>query len=106
MSKEHPGCGGTFEEVRTTLSGFLVDGLRCSRCHEIHHDPEQTQRVAAYNKLKDQTFEATVTVRGDSVAVEIDDTLAREYGLAGYEVVRVEARSPSELLISLPTREV
>lgn len=102
MSKEHPGCGGTFEEVRTPLSGFLVDGLRCSRCHELHHDPEHTQLVAAYNKLRDQTFEATVTTTGNSVALRIDKALVKEFGLDRGEKLSVVARSPTELVISLP----
>lgn len=98
---KHPDCGGEFTRVRTPLERFLIDGLQCSKCEEVFHDPEHTQLVAAYNKLKGREFEATVTTTGNSVAFRIDKELVREYGLDRGDKLQVRAESPTELVISV-----
>lgn len=102
MTLDHDGCDGEFVDVKVPLGGFLIPAKACETCGERHLDPACTQLVAAYEKLREDRFDATVTTTGNSTALRVDKTIARELGLDRGDKLDIDLASPTEIVIHLP----
>lgn len=102
MTRSHDGCDGAFVNIKAPLGGFLIPAKECKTCGERHLDPACTQLVSAYEKLRKERFNGTVTTTGNSTALRVDKTIARELGLDRGDKLDIELASPTEIVIHLP----
>ncbi|MBU1487030.1 hypothetical protein KKH56_03135 [bacterium] len=83
-------CGEIAEPARVKFNTYEIDGWRC-KCGEEFCDPEQSQRILLFNKLKNKSFSTEIGQIKDHLIVTIPKDAA--------EVLQIEAGKKVSLKI-------